>query len=87
MGLNPVVIVPGVPILLFSIFLRSRFLRRAPRSTPPRARSIPPCAARGDGGLPRPFPIRFTAGQVDQATGGILPGRFPTDVAEVLQVA
>ena len=54
----------------------------------PRARrSIPPCAARGDGGLPGPFPIGFTAGQVDQATGGILPGRLPTDVPEVLQVA
>ena len=55
---------------------------------PPRARrSIPPCAARGDGGLLGPFPIRFTAGQMDQATGGIPPGRFPTDVPEVLQVA
>ena len=46
-----------------------------------------PRARRGDGGLPGPFPIRFTAGQVDQATGGILPGRFPTDVPEVLQAA
>ena len=57
-------------------------------STPPCAGLHPPgCRGNGDGGLPGPFPIRFTAGQVDQATGGILPGRFPTDVPEVLQVA
>ena len=48
LGPDPVVIVPGVPILLFSIFLRSRLLRRAPRSTPPRAGArIPPCAGAG----------------------------------------
>ena len=86
-GPDPVVIVPGVQILLFSIFLRSRLLRRAPALDPPARGLDPPVRRRGDGGLPGPFPIRFTAGQVDQATGGILPGRFPTDVPEVLQAA
>ena len=55
-------------------------------SPPPCVLHLPPRRGAGRGPL-GPFPIRFTAGQVNQATGGILPGRFPTDVPEVLQVA
>ena len=48
-GPDPVVIVPGVQILLFSIFLRSRLLRRAPALDPPRAALDPPVRRAGTG--------------------------------------
>ena len=64
-GPDPVVIVPGVRILLFSIFLRSRLLRRAPASTPPRAGARSPrAAARGRG------PAGAVPNQVHGRSGG-----------------
>ena len=52
-GPDPVVIVPGVQILLFSIFLRSRLLRRAPALDPPVRGARSPRAPRAGTGACR----------------------------------
>ena len=77
-GPDPVVIVPGVQILLFSIFLRSRLLRRAPALDPPaRRRSIPPCAGarrRGPAGAV-PNQVHGRSGESDDRWNS--PGTVP----------